>query len=75
VKIQAALERLTRGKTTFTIAHRLSTLRAADLILVVDRGTVVASGSHEALLRTNALYRELWDTQRVGTKSEVESAP
>lgn len=75
VKIQAALERLMRGKTTFTIAHRLSTLRAADLILVVDHGTVVASGSHEALLRTNPLYRELWDTQRVGTKAAVESAP
>ena len=75
VKIQAALERLMRGKTTFTIAHRLSTLRAADLILVVDRGTVVASGSHEALLRSSDLYRELWDTQRVGTTTVVESAP
>jgi ATP-binding cassette, subfamily B, bacterial MsbA len=75
VKIQAALERLMRGKTTFTIAHRLSTLRATDLILVVDRGTVVASGTHETLVRTNALYRELWDTQRVGTTSGVESAP
>jgi len=78
VKIQAALERLMRGKTTFTIAHRLSTLRAADLILVVDRGTVVASGSHEALLRGNDLYRELWEAQGVGTKATkaaVESAP
>jgi len=74
VKIQAALERLMRGKTTFTIAHRLSTLRAADLILVVDHGTVVASGSHESLLRSNDLYRELWDTQRVGLKTPVESA-
>ena len=75
VKIQAALERLMHGKMTFTIAHRLSTLRAADLILVVDRGTVVASGSHEALLRANDLYRELWDTQRVSTGAAVESAP
>jgi subfamily B ATP-binding cassette protein MsbA len=75
VKIQAALERLMRGKMTFTIAHRLSTLRAADLILVVDRGTVVASGSHEALLRANDLYRELWDTQRVSVAAPVESAP
>jgi ABC-type multidrug transport system fused ATPase/permease subunit len=75
VKIQAALERLMRGKTTFTIAHRLSTLRAADVILVVDRGTVVASGSHETLLRSNALYHELWDAQRVGASAAVESAP
>ena len=75
VKIQAALERLMRGKMTFTIAHRLSTLRAADLILVVDRGTVVASGSHDALLHGSALYRELWDTQRVSVAAPVESAP
>ena len=75
VRIQAALERLMRGRTTFTIAHRLSTLRSADLILVVDRGTVVASGSHDALLNTSPLYRELWDTQQLGMKAAVESAP
>ena len=75
VRIQAALERLMRGRTTFTIAHRLSTLRAADLILVVDRGSVVASGSHDALLTTSPLYRELWDTQQLGLKPAVESAP
>jgi ABC-type multidrug transport system fused ATPase/permease subunit len=75
VKIQAALERLMAGKTTFTIAHRFSTLRAADLILVVDRGTVVASGSHETLLRANDLYRELWNTQRLELKAAVESVP
>ena len=74
VKIQAALERLMQGKTTFTIAHRLSTLRAADLILVVDRGTVVATGSHESLLRANDLYRELWGTQQVA-KAAVGPVP
>jgi ABC-type multidrug transport system fused ATPase/permease subunit len=61
-----------QGKTTFTIAHRLSTLRAADLILVVDRGAVIATGSHEALLRGNELYRELWGTQQVGMKPDAE---
>jgi len=75
VRIQAALERLMRGRMTFTIAHRLSTLRSADLILVVDRGTVVASGSHDTLLNTSPLYRELWDTQQLGMKATVESAP
>jgi ATP-binding cassette, subfamily B, bacterial MsbA len=75
VRIQTALERLMRGKMTFTIAHRLSTLRSADLILVIDGGAVVASGSHDALLRTSPLYRELWDTQQLGSKSAVESAP
>jgi subfamily B ATP-binding cassette protein MsbA len=63
MRIQTALSRLMAGKMTFTIAHRLSTLRRADLILVVDRGTVVASGSHDVLLGANPLYRELWATQ------------
>jgi ABC-type multidrug transport system fused ATPase/permease subunit len=63
MRIQTALSRLMAGKMTFTIAHRLSTLRGADLILVVDRGTVVASGSHDVLLGANPLYRELWATQ------------
>ena len=65
-KIQAALDRLTGGRTTFTIAHRLSTLRNADLILVMDRGRCIASGRHEELLATCALYRSLWDAQQVG---------
>ena len=64
-KIQAALDRLMHGRTTFTIAHRLSTLRRSDLILVVDRGTIVASGSHATLLHKSALYRELWNAQQV----------
>jgi len=73
VKIQAALDRLMQGRTTFTIAHRLSTLRNADLILVVDRGTVVAGGPHEKLLRTSPLYRELWNAQQVTSAAPVSS--
>ncbi len=63
-KIQAALDRLTGGRTTFTIAHRLSTLRRADLILVMDRGRCVASGRHEELVTTCPLYRSLWEAQQ-----------
>jgi ATP-binding cassette subfamily B protein len=55
----AAIDRLRRSRTTFVIAHRLSTVRAADRILVLDHGAVVAEGTHEALLQTSALYREL----------------
>ncbi len=72
VKIQAALDRLMQGRTTFTIAHRLSTLRKADLILVVDRGTIVASGAHETLLHTSPLYQELWNAQQVNPAARVE---
>jgi subfamily B ATP-binding cassette protein MsbA len=63
-KIQLALDRLMGGRTTFTIAHRLSTLRNADLILVIDGGRCIASGHHEGLLARCALYRDLWSAQQ-----------
>ena len=61
--IQIALERLMRSCTTFVIAHRLSTLRRADLILLLDRGRIVARGAHETLLRTSDLYAEIYRRQ------------
>ena len=73
IKIQAALERLMRGRTTITIAHRLSTLRHADVILVLERGRIVASGSHDALLGTSPLYRALWGPQRIDVTLPVET--
>lgn len=62
--IQEAIERLMQGRTTIVIAHRLSTVRAMDRILVFDRGKVVEEGSHEALLtRENGAYRALFERQ------------
>jgi ABC-type multidrug transport system fused ATPase/permease subunit len=61
--IQLALERLMRGRTSFVIAQRLSTVRMADLILVLERGHIVASGTHEELLRTSGLYAEIYHHQ------------
>lgn len=62
--IQEAMERLMQGRTTIVIAHRLSTVRAMDRILVFDRGRVVEEGSHEALLtRENGAYRALFEKQ------------
>jgi ABC-type multidrug transport system fused ATPase/permease subunit len=54
-----ALERLQRGRTTFVIAHRLSTVRNADRILVLDAGRITAEGRHDELLQTSDLYRRL----------------
>jgi ABC-type multidrug transport system fused ATPase/permease subunit len=59
----AALERLMAGRVTFVIAHRLSTIRAADQILVVDRGQVVERGTHESLLALEGHYTKLYRTQ------------
>ncbi len=62
--VTESLERLMRGRTTFIIAHRLSTVRKADVILVFEKGRVVERGSHDALVaREGGIYRRLYDYQ------------
>jgi ABC-type multidrug transport system fused ATPase/permease subunit len=61
--IQLALDRLMQGRTSFVIAQRLSTVRAANLILVLDRGRIAASGTHRQLLRTSGLYADVYHRQ------------
>jgi ATP-binding cassette subfamily B protein len=61
--IQKALNRLMEGRTTFVIAHRLSTVRRADRILVMDQGRIVEQGTHVELLALNGPYREIYDLQ------------
>ncbi|NJC95159.1 MAG: ABC transporter ATP-binding protein [Anaerolineales bacterium] len=63
--IQAALDNLMEGRTTFVIAHRLSTVRRADMILVLDKGRIVERGTHEELLKLGGLYTEIHDLQLV----------
>ncbi len=62
-EIQKALDNLVRGRTTIAIAHRLSTLRKADRLVVMDRGRIVETGGHDELLARHGLYRELHDAQ------------
>lgn len=57
--IQEALEVISKGRTTFVIAHRLATVRNADVILVLDKGKIVAQGTHAQLLKKNPLYARL----------------
>ncbi|HEX6965398.1 MAG TPA: ABC transporter ATP-binding protein [Gemmatimonadaceae bacterium] len=65
--LQSAIERLMEGRTTFVIAHRLSTLRAADRILVLEQGRMVGLGTHEELLRRCPTYHRLWRYQSIDT--------
>lgn len=62
-QIQQALQELMHGRTSFVIAQRISTVRDADLILLLDAGTIAAQGTHDELLRTSALYGEIIDSQ------------
>ena len=73
--IQAALDTLMEGRTTFVIAHRLSTVRRADMILVMDQGQVVEQGTHAELLERGGLYKEIHDLQLIdhaGFAEEME---
>lgn len=61
--IQAALERLSEGRTVIAIAHRLSTILKSDCIVVMDHGRIVATGTHHQLLESSVLYRNLYELQ------------
>ena len=65
VLIQRAMSRLMVGRTTFVIAHRLSTIRDAHIILVLDKGSIVEQGTHDALLAAGGFYAELYQSQFV----------
>jgi ATP-binding cassette, subfamily B, bacterial MsbA len=61
--VQEALEKLMQGRTTFVIAHRLSTVRRADRIVVLNEGRIVEEGTHEELLTKGGLYKQLYEIQ------------
>ncbi len=63
-EIQDALDRVSRGRTTLVIAHRLSTVVGADEIIVLDKGVIVERGSHAALLAQGGVYAAMWNRQR-----------
>lgn len=66
IKIQKAFNNLMRGKTTFIVAHRLSTIKNADLILVMNNGSVIETGTHNELLAKKGFYFNLYNSQFAG---------
>ena len=64
--IQDAMHSIMQGRTSIVIAHRLSTIRDSDLIVVMERGEIAESGSHEELLAKKGIYYELYMTQYAG---------
>ncbi len=62
-EIQKALDNLVKGRTTIAIAHRLSTLRKADRLIVLDKGQIIEQGSHDQLMDRGGIYRRMYDTQ------------
>ena len=71
--IQKALDNLMRGRTSFVIAQRISTVVNADQILVLEKGTIVARGTHEELMEHSPIYAEIYSSQLVGDAEEVGS--
>ena len=77
-KIQVYLQELCREKTLIVIAHRLTTIKNCDKIVVLNGGRVAAVGSHEELLKTCAVYQKMWsiyfeeDSTQLAWKAEVE---
>ena len=66
MKIQQAFDTLTSGKTGFIVAHRLSTIKSADVILVMKDGNVIEQGNHKELLEKHGFYYELYNSQYAG---------
>ena len=71
-KIQKALDKLMKGRTSFVIAQRISTVLNADQIIVLDKGEIVARGTHEELLESSEIYAEIYTSQLIGD-TEVEA--
>lgn len=63
LKIQEAFQRMMKGRTSFIVAHRLSTIKEADTILVMKEGNIIEQGSHEELLQKNGFYKKLYESQ------------
>ena len=63
VRVQDAFKKMMEGRTTFIVAHRLSTIKEADQILVMNQGKIIETGNHDELLAKNGFYARLYNSQ------------
>jgi len=63
IRIQKAFTKMMKGRTSFIVAHRLSTIKEADMILVMNKGSIIEQGTHEQLLEKNGFYASLYNSQ------------
>jgi len=70
-EIQKAMRQLMKGKTTFIIAHRITSIQDVDRIIILDKGKIVESGTHDELIKQNGFYRKIFDIQ-VSIEEEIE---
>ena len=66
IRIQSAFSKMMQGRTSFIVAHRLSTIREADVILVMKDGHIIEQGNHHNLLKKNGFYATLYNSQFTG---------
>ena len=71
IKIQEAFAKMMKGRTSFIVAHRLSTIQEADIILVMKDGHIIEQGRHEELLAKKGFYANLYESQFVNTSSQA----
>ena len=69
MKIQSAFAKMMKGRTSFIVAHRLSTIREADVILVMKDGSIIEQGNHKELLAAGGFYANLYNSQFVTVQS------
>ena len=72
LQIQKAFDEMMKGRTTFIVAHRLSTIKHADKIFVISQGKIIESGNHQELLKVHGMYYNLYRLQNMEKKKDEE---